>query len=358
MAPTTSIREVAARAGVSVGTVSNVLNRPDLVTPSTRERVQSAISDLGFVRNESARQLRLGRSRTIGLVVLDVANPFFTDVARGAEDAANEAGVAVILCNSDESPRKEAAYLDVLEEQRVRGVLISPVRGLRSRVAQLRERGIPVVLVDRRASRRDQCSVSVDDVLGGDIAVTHLLEQGHERIGYICGPFTIRQDRDRHIGALRALDRAGRKPADLVVLEGGGLNVASGREQTRCLLDLPDPPRAVFCANDLLALGALQEAVRGGVRVPDDLAIVGYDDIEFAAAAAVPLTSVRQPRHELGATAARLLIEEADQPDDHVHQRLVFEPSLVVRESSGGDTSGAARTPHPGTARRSRRTPR
>ena len=183
-----SIREVAALAGVSVATVSNVINRPEIVAQQTRDRVQSAITELGFVRNESARQLRAGRSRTIGLVVLDVANPFFTDVARGVEDEANKAGLAVILCNSDDQARKENRYLDVLEEHRVHGVLITPVAGASTRLASLQRRGTPVVLVDSRASTRGQCSVAVDDVMGGDLAMSHLLAAGHQRIAYLAGP--------------------------------------------------------------------------------------------------------------------------------------------------------------------------
>ena len=210
-----SIREVAAHAGVSVATVSNVINRPEIVAPQTRDRVQAAITELGFVRNESARQLRAGRSRTIGLVVLDVANPFFTDVARGVEDEANKAGLAVILCNSDDQARKENRYLDVLEEHRVHGVLITPVVGASTRLASLQLRGTPVVLVDSRSPSRGQCSVAVDDVMGGDLAMSHLLAAGHERIAYVAGPASIRQVADRHEGALRALApgrRGGRRP--------------------------------------------------------------------------------------------------------------------------------------------------
>ena len=166
-----SIREVAAHAGVSVATVSNVLNRPDIVARPTRDRVNASIRELGFVRNESARQLRAGRSRTIGLVVLDVANPFFTDLARGVEDEASKAGLAVILCNSDDQERKEKRYLELLEEHRVQGVLITPVVGAGSRLGRLQRRGTPVVLVDSRSPSRGQCSVAVDDVLGGDLAV-------------------------------------------------------------------------------------------------------------------------------------------------------------------------------------------
>ena len=293
-----SIREVASHAGVSVATVSNVLNRPEIVAQPTRDRVHSSIRELGFVRNESARQLRAGRSRTIGLVVLDVANPFFTDLARGVEDEASKAGFAVILCNSDDQERKEKRYLELLEEHRVQGVLITPVVGAGSRLARLQRRGTPVVLVDSRSASRGQCSVAVDDVLGGDLAVSHLLATGHERIAYLSGPPAIRQVADRHEGALRALRRAGRDPAGLQVIEAGGLNVAAGQKAGAEIAALAagSRPTAVFCANDLIALGVLQEMTRNRIRVPEDISIIGYDDIDFAAAAAVPLTSVRQPR--------------------------------------------------------------
>ena len=296
----------------------------------------ASIRELGFVRNESARQLRAGRSRTIGLVVLDVANPFFTDLARGVEDEASKAGFAVILCNSDDQERKEKRYLELLEEHRVQGVLITPVAGAGSRLARLQRRGTPVVLVDSRSASRGQCSVAVDDVLGGDLAVSHLLATGHERIAYLSGPPAIRQVADRHEGALRALRRAGRGRTDLQVVEAGGLNVAAGQKAGAEIAALPagSRPTAVFCANDLIALGVLQEMTRNRIRVPEDVSIIGYDDIDFAAAAAVPLTSVRQPRQQLGHTAARLLLDEAADDDTHQHRQVIFEPELVVRQSS------------------------
>src|SRR5262249_13446299 len=321
-----SIREVAAYAGVSVGTVSNVLNRPDVVAEPTRSRVQAAIKQLGFIRNESARQLRAGRSRTIGLVVLDVANPFFTDVARGVEDEASESGLAVILCNSDDQQAKETHYLELLEEHRVQGILITPVSGAHDRLARLQRRGTPVVLVDSRSPTRGQCSVSVDDVLGGDIAVTHLLEARHERIAFVGGPMTIRQVADRLEGAVQALERAGLRADQLQVIETAALNVSAcqlaGPEITALPTARPPTarrPTAVFCANDLLALGVLQEMTASRIRVPDSISIVGYDDIDFAAAAAVPLSSVRQPRHLLGRTAAQLLLDEALAEASHQH---------------------------------------
>jgi LacI family transcriptional regulator len=331
-----SIKEVAAHAGVSVATVSNVLNRPDIVAAPTRDRVNASIRELGFVRNESARQLRAGRSRMIGLVVLDVANPFFTDLARGVEDEASKAGLAVILCNSDDQERKEKRYLELLEEHRVQGVLITPVVGAGPRLTRLQKRGTPVVLVDSRSPSRGQCSVAVDDVLGGDLAVSHLLAVGHQAIAYVSGPPAIRQVADRHEGALRALARVGRPADSLHVIEAGSLNVAAGQKAGGEIVALPAArrPTAVFCANDLIALGFLQEMTRNRIRVPDDISIVGYDDIDFAAAAAVPLTSVRQPRHQLGGTAARMLVEEAAADETHQHQQVIFEPQLVVRQST------------------------
>ncbi|MFD1147606.1 LacI family DNA-binding transcriptional regulator [Saccharothrix hoggarensis] len=329
-----SIRDVATRAKVSVGTVSNVLNRPEVVAPATRDRVMGAIEELGFVRNDAARQLRSGTPRAIGLVVLDVGNPFFTDVARGVEDTASEAGHAVILCNSDESAQREARHVELLAEQRVHGVLITPVDTDLAAVHRLRERGMSVVLLDHPTTDPDLCAVAVDDRAGGELAVTHLLAEGYERIVMVNGPSRIHQARQRHEGAVDAVRKAGRDAGVLEELKVPALNVASGQRAAEQLLARSTRPDAVFCANDLLALGVLQVLVRAGVRVPEEIAIVGYDDIDFAAAAAVPLTSVRQPRQLIGRTAAELVIEETMAPAEHEHRHVLFAPELVVRESS------------------------
>jgi LacI family transcriptional regulator, galactose operon repressor len=330
------MKDVAARAGVSIGTVSNVLNRPQLVSEATRSRVRAAIVELGFVRNETARQLRAGRSRTIAYVVMDAANPFFNDVARGVEDTARPEGVAVYLCNSNQDAEREREYLERLLEQRVQGVLITPIEPAGEQLTALPGRGTPVVLVDCQAPDDTWCSVAVDDELGGQLALAHLLESGHERIAFVGGPMDVPQVRDRHRGALRALSAAGRPSSTLVLLETLALQVSEGRRAGERLAGLPaaSRPTAAFCANDLLALGVLQAMTRLGRSVPEDLAVVGYDDIEFAEAAAVPLTSVRQPRELLGRTAARLLFEEATGDAAHEHQQVRFRPELVVRAST------------------------
>ncbi|MFI1964944.1 LacI family DNA-binding transcriptional regulator [Streptomyces pathocidini] len=330
------IKDVARVAGVSVGTVSNVINRPDSVSEETRVRVQSTIERLGYVRSESARQLRAGRSRIIALLVLDMANPFFVDVASGAERAAREAGLGVMLCNSAQSPSEEAEYLGLFTEQRVRGVLVTPADTTGANLADFRRHGIPFVFVDRVLPSAEGCSVSVDDITGGALAVRHLLDQGHRDITYISGPRHLAQCQDRRTGALRALEEAGLAGERLREIEAERLDVSAGRDAGARLLGMSPRPTAVFCANDLLALGVLQALYGAGVSVPGEIALVGYDDIEFASAAAVPLTSVRQPAFRMGRTAAELLIEETDErtAPSHEHRRIVLQPELVVRGSS------------------------
>jgi LacI family transcriptional regulator len=330
-----SVVDVARRASVSIGTVSNVLNRPDRVSAATRERVLVAIDELGFIRNEAARQLRAGHSRTIGLVVLDVGNPFFTDLAAGVEAAAIQSGLSVILCNSGQSVAREEHYLSLLEAQRSYGVLVTPVSAKRGRIDKIRRSGTPAVLVDTGSSRR-RCSVSVNDAVGGELAVTHLLGLGHERIAFAGGPMALNQVSDRLRGARQAAE-AGSQDGRIVVVETPTLTVDEGRRAGARIaaMDLSERPTAVFCANDLLALGLLQEMTRRRINVPGDLAIVGYDDIVFAAAAAVPLTSIHQPRSQLGREATHLLIDEVTNPKEHKHRQVVFEPELVVRESTG-----------------------
>jgi LacI family transcriptional regulator len=337
------IKDVAKRAGVSVGTVSNVINRPERVNDRTRRRVEAAIAELGYVRNVHARHLRVGHSRIIGLLVLDMGNPFFVDVARGAEQAAREAGLGVMVCNSSQSASEEAEYLALFAEQRVRGVLLTPADATGRTVTDFRRHGIPFVLVDRVGTGSGECSVSVDDVAGSTAAVRHLTAAGHRRVAYVSGPEHLQQIQDRRAGARAALAEAGLGAEALIELPTRTLDVAAGRDAAARLLGLPHRPTAVFCANDLLALGVLQALFAAGVNVPRDMAIVGYDDIEFAAAAAVPLTSVRQPATAMGTLAGRLLLEEiaADEAGEaHEHRQVVLQPELVVRKSTLGAERG------------------
>jgi LacI family transcriptional regulator len=343
---TVGIKDVAAAAGVSVGTVSNVLNHPELVTESTRRRVRQAITALGFVPNASGRQLREGRSRTIAYVLLNASNPFFTDVAKGVEEVARAQGLALFLCNSDGDAAREADYLELLLHHRMRGLLVSPVADEAPALDLMRHHHLPVVLIDRRAGPHG-CSVGVDDVEGGTLAIEHLHERGHDSIAFVGGPLTAVHVADRLQGARQAVEGSGRSADSLVVIETTALNAAEGRRAGEILVDLPAErrPTAAFCANDLLALGLLQHMTGVAIAVPGELAIIGYDDIDFASSAAIPLSSIRQPRDLLGRTAAELLLAESDADDAHEHQHVLFHPQLVVRASSADPARAGRASP-------------
>jgi LacI family transcriptional regulator len=329
-----NIRDVAALARVSVGTVSNVLNKSKKVSPATESRVLGAIAELGFVRNDAARQLRVGQSRTVGMMVLDVRNPFFTDVARGVEEFLADHTRSLILGNSAEDAHRESDYLDLFEEQRVSGLLITPVGDVVPRLERLRARGCPVVLVDRHDGAADFSSVSVDDRRGGALALEHLIDVGSTRPAFVGGPQSILQVRHRLEGARSALAEAG--GGELRVIEMATMSAEAGRAAGEELLALPtnERPDAIFAANDLLALGVLQALTHSGIRVPTDIPLIGYDDIYFAASSAIPLSSIRQPAHEMGRAAAELLIAEIEHDSAGQYQHVVFQPELVIREST------------------------
>jgi LacI family transcriptional regulator len=329
-----SVKDVAALAHVSIGTVSNVLNRPEIVAPETVERVMAAMEKLSYVRNEAARQLRVGQSHAVGLITLSGSNPFFTEVTAAAEDSAAQAGFSVIAGTSDRKKERESGYLNLFEELRVRGVLITPVGSVEARLRRMRDRGIPAVLVDRVSTDLSFSSVSVDDLAGGSLAATHLIESGRRRIAFVGGPQQIRQVSDRLRGARQAV--APHPEVTLEVITLDALTVQEGLIAGRAIARRPRSarPDAIFAANDLLAIGLLQGLfMQGGIAIPDEIALVGYDDIQFAGASVVPLTSVRQPSRLIGETAVTLLLAEAEEPGRGT-QQVVYQPELVVRASS------------------------
>jgi LacI family transcriptional regulator len=327
------MRDVAAAASVSVGTVSNVLNAPHKVAPATVARVHAAIDKLGFVRNDAARQLKAQRSRCVALLVLDIGNPFFTDVARGAERRASELNLTVLFGTSDDDANRERSYIDAFDEQRVFGLLVSPVSDDLSRMLTLQSRGTPVVLVDRDATGTPFSSVAVDDIAGGQLAAEHLCATGRRRLAFVGGPFALRQVRDRLRGAQEAVAKCA--GASLEVINTAELSVLAGRAVGEQLRERPPDgrPDAVFCANDLLAIGVLQAlTLMGGLRVPEDIALIGYDDIDFARSAVVPLSSIRQPSTQIGTAAIDLLTAVTE--DGHEPQHIVYQPELISRAST------------------------
>jgi LacI family transcriptional regulator, galactose operon repressor len=320
-----NVKDVAARAGVSVGTVSNVLNRPDVVSKATLNKVKAAMSELNFHRNASARHLRAGVSSTVGVVVQDIRNPFYTELARGIEDRLTEDDQSLIICSSDSDPLREARCLRMLAEQGVRGVLITPTSVGTRNLTSLTDMGISWVLMD--TDLPGQPCVSVDNVLGGYLAVAHLLERGHRRIGVIAGIKGLQTSDQRCEGAVKAVVEAGLDPTKVLqITQLNEHNANAGQAATRELLDAANPPTAIFTINDIVALGVLREARARGIDVPQQLAVVGYDDIFLAQELMVPLSSVRQPMWGLGWAAADMLLDDTDHPP--------FTPDLIVRASS------------------------
>ncbi|MEA5055340.1 MAG: LacI family DNA-binding transcriptional regulator [Propionicimonas sp.] len=333
MAGRVQIRDVAQRAGVSIGTVSNVINGLGTVKARNVERVEQAMAELGFVPNSHARQLRTGRGDAIGLVVLSVSNPFYAEIAHVAETFAEEHGSTIVIGSSDHDEAREQRYIDLFEASRSRGLLVAPVSGITPRLLEVRRRGTPVVLLHEHVSADDFCSVSLDGVAGGYLACRHLIDIGRRRIALVGGP--VSQISDRVSGASQAI----REAADSVLtfLETTDLSVEEGREAANRILALPrdERPDAVFGANDTVALGVLQEFILRGIKVPQDIALIGYDDIDFAATAIVPLSSVAQPREQIAREAIRLLIDE-EREGSHTHEQALLVPELVVRASTTG----------------------
>lgn len=324
------IRQVAARAGVAVGTVSAYLNHPDRVSAERARRIAEAIDDLGFVPSSAGRQLRLGVSTLIGYLSPDVSNPRFSEIAQEVEYRAERLGLTVFFAHSHGDREREDAYLEAFEQRQVRGLLVSSFEPIEDRLAAMRERGTPSVLVGRRACDERQPSISIDDVSGGRQAAAHLLAGGCRRIVFAGGPLPVQQVADRLDGARQAV--AGTSGV-IDVEEVAERSIAAGRAVGAALAARPaaDRPDGVFAANDLLALGVLQALIAGGVSVPRDIAVVGYDDNEFAEASLIPLTSVRAQHADFGATAVDLLFEAIEHGT--VVQRI-YEPELIVRESS------------------------
>jgi LacI family transcriptional regulator len=302
-----------------------VLNRPDSVAEKTRARVEQAMAELNFHRNASARQLRAGVSRTVGAIVMDLGNPFYTELARGIEDRLAVDDHTLILCSSDDDPRREARFLRLLAEQGVRGVLVTPMSTTKDRLADLRRLGIPSVLMD--SNSREHAAVGVDHVSGGRQAIAHLLERGHRRILFLAGDEGLQQTRHRLKGAVEAVQAAELNPGEVLkVVNLPALTANDGQQGLIEVLESGWAPTAVFCMNDIVAMGALRELRRRGLSVPSDIAVVGYDDLYLAAELMTPLTSVRQPMRQLGWAAADLLLTETTHP--------LFEPELIIRASS------------------------
>lgn len=327
-----TIHDVARRAGVSATTVSHVINSTRPVSADLRNRVQLAMAELDFQPNALARSLRRKQSHTIGLIVPDTANPFFAEMARGIEDVAYEAGHTIILCNTDGNPEREGLYLDMLLKRQVDGIVLVSAGETIEVSRSLLQRALPIVVVDRELPGVALDCVFTDQIAGGRLATEHLLEQGHTRIACITGPAGLATSEGREIGYKDALIAAGRE-VDPRRIARGDFNDHSGYTCAMALIDLPDRPTAIFACNDLMAIGAMAAARTLHLAVPGDVSIVGYDDIDLAAYVNPPLTTIAQPKYELGRVAGQLLLERTANRT-LPPRRVLLHSSLVLREST------------------------
>lgn len=328
------MRDVAERAGVSVTTVSHVVNNTRKVNPETRDRVEQAMLALGYRPNVLARSLRRGQSQTIGIILPDNTNPYFAEVVRGIEDSSFFQGYSVILCNSDNDLEKERLYTNVLMEKQVDGVIFVAAGSSGKNIENLAKLGVPHVLVDRRVPEIEADYVLADNQGGGFLATNHLIALGHRDIACLAGPQGVKLSSERIEGYRQALQMS-EIPFDPGWVVEGDFQYQSGYESARRLFGSQPAPSAIFACNDLMAIGVYRYVHERGLSIPRDLSIVGFDDIRLAAFTNPPLTTIRQAKHEMGSLAARLLLERMAQPD--LPPRLeILDTQLVVRESTAG----------------------
>ncbi len=330
--PTVTIKDVARESGVNISTVSRALSGAYGVHGKTRERVLAAAAKLKYRPNRVARAMVTGRSHTLALIISDIRNPFFAELARGAEDAARAGGCDLVLCNSDLDAEKQMDYVQSLLEKRVDGIMMNSVAELSAaQQSQLASCGVPIVLLNRGGSARAFSTVTVDNRAGGQLAAQYLIQLGHRRVAHLTGPRRHGNMTDRALGFVSAMKAA--RPAGQVTVIHGQNSFSGGYEMARRLFR--DNPRvtAVFTANDAMAFGALRAAMEAGRSVPGDVSLIGFDNVELATVVHPPLTTIHQPKYEIGQAAVSMLLRHVRAEGRPVPERLVLGVELIERQS-------------------------
>lgn len=330
----TTIYDIAKQVGVSPATVSRVINQSGYVSAKTRQRILEVLKAHNYYPNELARSLISKQSNTIALVVSDVTNPFFTTLARGVEDVAIKNGFSVVLCNTDENPEKESLYLELVLKKRMDGVILAPAGKFDQKLKLLGERKIPLVLVDRKLKRLKADVVCSDNVKGARLAVNHLVKLGHKRIAMITGPLHVTTSSERLEGYRAALQEHGVEIEERLIKEGR-YNRESGYKLTEELLSLDSPPTAILAANNFLAIGAILALRARGLRVPEDMALISFDDVEVTSLIYPFMTAVVQSSYTMGTIAAQMLLERIEGKVSSESREVVLNVDLVVRQSCG-----------------------
>lgn len=327
-----TIQDVAKKAGVAPMTVSRVINNSGYASPEARQRVQAAVAELGYLTNTLARGLRIKRSNTLALVLSDITNPFFTTVARGVEDAASQAGYTVIFGNTDESEEKESRYLNQILQKQVDGILLVPVGESDRMVQRIRSFGTPLVVLDRKVPGELVDTVRCDSEDGAYQLTRLLLELGHRQLALLAGPHGVSVVADREAGFRRALAEFGGRPP---MVYFGPFTQETGEALARTALAVQPRPTALVAANNFLAIGAFKALHDVGLEVPDDVALVGFDDLPVGLLTDPFLTAAIQPAYEMGHRAAELLIARLSEPAPSQPREIVLPVQIVIRRSSG-----------------------
>ncbi|MGB9593341.1 MAG: LacI family DNA-binding transcriptional regulator [Anaerolineae bacterium] len=326
-----SIKDIARAAGVSHSTVSRALADSPLVKDETRERIKRIAQEMGYSPHALARSLVTRRTQTVGVVVTTIADPFVSEIVRGLEETGQNHGYTIILCNSNAEPRRELAAVKALREKRVDGIIVTASRIGDLYLPLLEDFGVPIVLINNQQTGKYVYSIGTDDLRGGQIATEHLLSLGHTRIAYIASPNNVNSSQARMDGYRAALEAAGIAFDPALVADGDGRPAAAMRA-TEHLLSRGVRPTAIFCYNDMTAIGTIRALKRMGIRVPDDISVVGYDDIPIVEYLDPPLTTIRQRKYDMGCMAMDMLLRLLNGAADV--QDVTIEPTLVVREST------------------------
>jgi DNA-binding LacI/PurR family transcriptional regulator len=333
-----TIKDVARRAGVSVTTVSRVLNNHPYVADDLRERVLRAIAELGYQPSRVARRLRAPDSQLVGVIFSDIANPFYIDVLRGIEHVLSQQGMSVLIGNASADQAREDAFIRLMQTEDVAGLIVAPTREDSPAIAEAAHKGLPMVVIDRHMTNIEIDTVLVDNFNGTLAAIQHLIALGHQRIGVVSGPLHLNSGRERYAGYLQAMSDAG-----LAVESGltrfGDYRQSSGYQLAHELLRLPDPPTALFVANNQMTIGALNAIHESGCQIPDDIAVIGFDDLDWAVSLNPPLTTIAQPTFDIGKHAADLLLVRIADPARPA-RTVMLNTQLIVRESCGSKVKG------------------
>jgi len=335
-----SIKDIAKAAGVSHSTVSRALSDSPLVSDETKARIQRLAQEMGYSPNILARSLVTRQTYTVGVVVTTIADPFVAEVVQGIEATAHDHGYTVILCNSGAVPEREIAAVEMLRSKRVDGVIVTSSRVGALYLEHLERIGAPIVLINNHneESGRYTFTVTVDNRHGGYLATKHLIELGHRRIAYVTAPADHSSDLDRKSGYRQALTQSGIEPDPTLIIPGNG-RADGGERALKAIMELDDLPTAVFCYNDMTAIGLIHAARQAGLSVPRDLAVVGFDDILFARYFHPPLTTIAQPKVEMGRLAMKMALSlmNVEEGEEEELSNIVVQGELIVRASTVGD---------------------